>query len=165
MGNLAPLEMFPGAPPSPGSIIFQTEIRSSLEDGRRAVEAGLDVLKQRGYVQGSTDEMRAWLCLTEVVVNAIVHGSELDPEKIVGFILFETEDSWGAQIEDQGRGFEEDQLPDPIKCLEEDHGRGIFLMRSFMDRVAYYFGGRVAQLEKRRAVRHPVTAERRDAEE
>ena len=77
--------------------------------------------------------------MTEAVNNAIVHGNKSDPTKRVlmkcehlpGWLLF--------IIEDQGRGFRIDAVANPLKKknLLKESGRGIFLMRTLMDKVEF----------------------------
>jgi serine/threonine-protein kinase RsbW len=51
-------------------------------------------------------------------------------------------------IEDQGDGFDFDNVPDPTEPenLEKPHGRGIFLMRNLADEVAFEKQGRLVRL-------------------
>jgi serine/threonine-protein kinase RsbW len=77
--------------------------------------------------------------LTEAVNNAIVHGNKADPEKRVsvrcerlpGWLLF--------IIKDQGKGFHPEGVRNPLKRenLLKENGRGIFLMRTLMDKVEF----------------------------
>lgn len=55
-------------------------------------------------------------------------------------------------IEDEGPGFDVSQLPDPTQSanLEQISGRGVFLMRAFMDDVRYNETGNQVTLLKRR---------------
>ncbi len=55
-------------------------------------------------------------------------------------------------IRDAGPGFDLSALPDPtcLPNLEKSSGRGIFLMRIFMDRVAYNTFGNAVTLVKYR---------------
>lgn len=77
--------------------------------------------------------------LTEAVNNAILHGNGSDPEKRVmvrcevlpGWLLF--------QVTDQGKGFRADHVRNPLKDenLHRESGRGVFLMRTLMDKVEF----------------------------
>ena len=75
----------------------------------------------------------------EGAVNAVLHGNEFDLTKQI-FASFENN---GAAlviiISDQGKGLDPDTLPDPLapENLLRGSGRGIFLMRSFMDEVHF----------------------------
>jgi serine/threonine-protein kinase RsbW len=77
--------------------------------------------------------------LTEAVNNAIVHGNKSNPYKKVT-ILCESVPGWLLiMINDQGRGFKLDDVSNPLKKenLLRESGRGIFLMRTLMDRVEF----------------------------
>ena len=61
-------------------------------------------------------------------------------------------------IRDEGRGFDPRSLPDPTdpENLEKASGRGILLMRAFMDDVSYNSTGNTVTLVKRRAADVPI---------
>jgi len=63
-------------------------------------------------------------------------------------------------IKDEGRGFDVASLPDPThpENLEQPHGRGVFLMRTFMDGVHYNECGNEVTLLKRRSRGRPIDA-------
>jgi serine/threonine-protein kinase RsbW len=76
---------------------------------------------------------------TEAVNNGIIHGNKLDPHKLV-YVTCVLEDScFTFRVKDQGRGFRPEEVPDPLeeKNLLKTSGRGIFLMRSLMDKVNF----------------------------
>ena len=62
------------------------------------------------------------------------------------------EDHGISVIRDEGPGFDPRQLPDPTEPtnLEKPSGRGLLLMRTFMDEVAYNEEGNQVTLIKRR---------------
>jgi serine/threonine-protein kinase RsbW len=77
--------------------------------------------------------------LTEAVNNAIVHGNNADPDKRV-FVLCEHLPGWLLFIiRDQGKGFHPEGVRNPLKKenLLRENGRGIFLMRTLMDKVEF----------------------------
>lgn len=89
------------------------------------------------------------IAMTEAVNNAIVHGNKLDASKNVT-ITFDVPDDKNLRftIEDEGPGFDYDNLPDPTapENIEKPHGRGVFLMRQLADDCAFEDNGRVAIL-------------------
>ena len=115
------------------------------------------MLRAHGHVTHEPEEIHARLCLDEIVSNAIRHGNRMDPERTCRLTLFEIDRGWCARIEDEGSGFDPRRLPDPLINVESEHGRGVFLVRSFMDRVTYYRGGRCVQLEKRGTKNDQIT--------
>ncbi len=75
------------------------------------------------------------MAVREVVVNAIRHGNQLNIDKIVRVYYRFNEERFEVGVLDQGKGFDFDHLPDPCdpENLMKSSGRGIFLVRSFMD--------------------------------
>jgi len=81
------------------------------------------------------------MAVREVVTNAIQHGNRFDLSKHVRVQLrFDTE-KIEVQVKDQGQGFDFDHLPDPCDPanLLKSSGRGIFLVRSFMDDFSFAY--------------------------
>ena len=79
------------------------------------------------------------VALTEAVNNAIVHGNHSHPEKRV-FIRCEVLPGWLLfLVEDEGRGFRPEHIRNPLdpENLLRENGRGIFLMRTLMDKVEF----------------------------
>jgi serine/threonine-protein kinase RsbW len=81
------------------------------------------------------------VAVRECVVNAIKHGNRNDPAKHI-FVEFSAEYAGGAfdlviSVRDQGEGFDPATIADPLapENLLKSSGRGIFLIRSFMDDV------------------------------
>ena len=75
------------------------------------------------------------MAVREIVVNAIRHGNQLDLEKTVQVQFRYDLERFEVEIHDQGNGFDFSHLPDPCdpENLLKSSGRGIFLVRSFMD--------------------------------
>jgi serine/threonine-protein kinase RsbW len=94
------------------------------------------------------------MSLREVVSNAIQHGNKCDLNKYVQIEYRFNKDYFQVQVEDQGSGFDFDHLPDPCnpENLLKSSGRGIFLVRSFMDDFSLDFlpnhGTRVRFMKK-----------------
>jgi len=80
---------------------------------------------------------RIEMAVREAAVNAVYHGNAYDPNKKMTFVLERTPESIVIVISDEGKGLNETEIPDPLapENLLKPHGRGIFLMRSFMDEV------------------------------
>jgi serine/threonine-protein kinase RsbW len=94
-----------------------------------ATDAGLDE-DQRFHVA---------MAVREAAVNAILHGNEYDPNRRIHVSLENTGKDLIITIADEGRGFDPDNLPDPLaeENLLHGTGRGIFLIRSLMDEVHF----------------------------
>lgn len=96
-----------------------------------------------GRGAGLDDEGVHWVgvAVRECVINAIKHGNQNDAAKHV-FVDFATITRDGGRelmirVRDQGGGFDPDTLSNPLapENLLKGSGRGIFLIRSFMDEV------------------------------
>lgn len=88
------------------------------------------------------------ISLTEAVNNAIVHGNKLDAAKEVVVSYTAEGQSLYFFIEDEGPGFDYDNLPDPTspENREKPNGRGVFLMRNLADDCAFHDDGRRVEL-------------------
>jgi serine/threonine-protein kinase RsbW len=92
--------------------------------------------------------------LTEALVNAIRHANADNPDEVVEICITITDDELLLRVFDHGKGFDLNGIPHPDEDLQEkleDHGRGLFIMRSLMDSVNYYpvEGGNVLEMRKR----------------
>lgn len=76
---------------------------------------------------------------TEAVNNSILHGNKSDPAKKVSVTCTIDKDTLIFCVRDEGKGFKPEEVPDPLeeKNLLKTSGRGIFLMRSLMDKVSF----------------------------
>ena len=84
------------------------------------------------------------LCVSEAVVNAIIHGNKNNHEKVVCIMArIITGSKVIITVRDEGEGFDVDNLPDPRsgKNLYRAQGRGVLLIRSYMDKVEFTNGG------------------------
>jgi serine/threonine-protein kinase RsbW len=92
---------------------------------------------------GLDEDSSHWVsvAIRESVINAIKHGNRNDESKRV-FVDFETSvpaagPELTIRVRDQGEGFEPQEVADPLapENLLKSSGRGIFLIRNFMDDV------------------------------
>lgn len=88
------------------------------------------------------------VAVTEAVTNAIQHGNKYDPHKIVNVTVKTKNDLIRFIVQDEGAGFDYNNLPDPTdpENIEKPHGRGIFLMQHLADDVSFKDNGRVVEL-------------------
>jgi len=85
----------------------------------------------------------------EATNNAIVHGNQSNPAKDVKIEIQFDDRILKVLIEDQGKGFDHYNVPDPTapENLEKINGRGIFLMERLSDEVLYLADGRIVELK------------------
>ena len=95
------------------------------------------------------------IAVHEAVINAIVHGNGEDPSRRVRLRIATSAGGLEVRVQDQGRGFDPEAVPDPLATsnLCRPCGRGIFFMRLLMDDAAFRRaadGGSEVVLRKRR---------------
>ena len=103
------------------------EVEAAAE--KLAAEAGLD----------EDERFHVAMAAREAAVNAVLHGNEYDPAKHITASFENTGRALVITIADQGNGLDPETLPDPLAAenLLRGAGRGIFLIRSFMDEVHF----------------------------
>ena len=79
------------------------------------------------------------LALEEAVVNAIKHGNNMDKAKKVTITYSVDRERCRITVEDEGKGFDPFAVPDPTmdENLDKPHGRGLVLIRAYMDEVRF----------------------------
>jgi serine/threonine-protein kinase RsbW len=114
---------------------FELTIPSRLEEMQAVHELVGKAVKEYKL----SDELAHWIELTisESMINAIQHGNQADPAKEATLRISSNGDSIEIIVEDQGCGFKLDKVADPtdIANLLKPSGRGILIIRSFMDEV------------------------------
>ena len=111
----------------------------------------LEDLEQRGFCGDEVFAVK--LALEEALSNAIKHGNRNDPAKTITVRYAVDSNKAVVIVGDQGGGFDADKVPDPTQPhrLPVPNGRGIMLMRAYMDEVVFRDNGREVRLVKRRA--------------
>ena len=106
---------------------------STLESVDQAERATLDLAREAGFREEDLD--RIGMSVRECMVNAVVHGNRYNSHKKVRFSVSRTPEQLTVQVADEGEGFDPDVVPDPLSGdnLLRHSGRGIFLMKAFMD--------------------------------
>jgi len=105
-------------------------------------------LKEMGYTKDDTFSIH--LAVEEAFANAVKHGNDMDLDKKVEFCYQIDEEKVEVTVKDEGPGFNPDQIPDP-RCgdnLFKPSGRGLFLIRSYMDEVEYTDNGTCLKIVK-----------------
>jgi len=119
----------------------------SLSENIRMIESFIDNARERFHLE---DDIygNIMIAVTEAVNNAINHGNSGDKSKNVALTLTLNEKTINFRIEDQGAGFDYNNLPDPTapENIEKVGGRGIFLMKHLSDEVTFFEGGKIVEL-------------------
>ena len=112
-------------------------LSSTLESVEQIESLAEKMATEAGFDEDET--FRISMAVREAAVNAVLHGNEYDPHKKVTASFELTGPSLIFTIGDQGNGLNPDSLPDPRapENLLRGTGRGIYLIRSFMDEVHF----------------------------
>jgi len=126
-------------------------IASVPDNCARFLEPVLDELARLGWC--GRDEFGIRMAMEEAIMNAIDHGNRRDPKKNVHIVIRVTSARFYAKITDQGDGFDPLQLPDPTleENLENSRGRGVMLIKKFVDSAVYNRKGNSVELRKVRS--------------
>lgn len=131
---------------------FQVTIPSDIAEGQAIQERILRMLVQRDFT--TRDVFGVRLALEEAIVNAIKHGNKFAADKSVQIRWELDDDGIKILIEDEGAGFNPSDIPDPTleENLERPSGRGIMLIRAYMNFCEYQNNGRRVVMEKQRTI-------------
>lgn len=112
-------------------------LSSSLESVDKVERTAEDFAARVGFDEETVPNIA--MAVREAAVNAILHGNSYNPEKQITASFEVTPDAMVVRISDQGTGFNPDGIPDPLspENILRGSGRGIFLIRAFMDEVHF----------------------------
>jgi serine/threonine-protein kinase RsbW len=110
-------------------------LNSSLETIDSAEEKATRIAAELGF--DDDEVMQISMAVREGAVNAVLHGNAYAPDKQVTLAFEHIGSDLIITIRDQGKGMDLSKIPNPLapENLLKTSGRGIFLMRSFMDVV------------------------------
>src|ERR1700740_1940586 len=112
---------------------LEVTLETQVESVNLAEEMCLRVAEAAGF--GEDDCYRIGMSVREGVINAFHYGNQERPAKKITLAVDLTEEKMIIHVLDEGKGFDLASVPDPLaqENLLSTSGRGIFLMRSFMD--------------------------------
>ena len=136
---------------------LERTIPSDTDIARQLLEELLGQLGDRGWPE--EDKFGVHLSVEEALMNAIKHGNQRDPEKLVHVEFYLSPELLRVVVTDEGEGFNPEEVPDPTldENLELPSGRGLMLMRTFMSFVEYNEKGNQVRMEKKKSVAEPAT--------
>lgn len=132
-------------------------IASSTEMTEEICQTLLGEVQRKAYAE--KDVFSIHLALEEAFVNAVKHGNQHDSSRQLVVKYEVTDEKFDIFITDDGCGFDPCQVEDPTKKenLCKCSGRGLFLMRSYMDTIEYNKKGNCVHMVKyRTAELNPV---------
>jgi serine/threonine-protein kinase RsbW len=108
---------------------------STLETVDSAEQKATRFAEELGFAEDEV--MQISMAVREGAVNAVLHGNAYAPDKKVTLAFEHEGQNLVITIRDQGCGMDLSKIPNPLapENLLKTSGRGIFLMRSFMDVV------------------------------
>ncbi len=108
---------------------------STLDTVDHAEQKASRIATELGFADDEV--MQISMAVREGAVNAVLHGNAYAPDKKVILAFERTPENLVITIRDQGKGINLSNIPNPLapENLLKTSGRGIFLMRSFMDEV------------------------------
>jgi serine/threonine-protein kinase RsbW len=106
---------------------------STLESVDAAEEVVLQEARELGFDED--DQHKIGIAVRECMVNAVIHGNRYNNRKKVHVAVARSPGTLEIRIGDEGEHFDMTQLPDPLadENLLRHSGRGLLLMRAFMD--------------------------------
>jgi len=118
---------------APEAKHLEITLETQVESVNLAEEMCLRVAEAAGF--GEDECYRIGMSVREGVINAFHYGNQERPEKKIHLSVDLTDDKMTIHVQDEGAGFRLEDVPDPLaeENLLSTSGRGIFLMRAFMD--------------------------------
>jgi len=127
-----------------GKLILK--LRVTLAADKTAIDpvvrGVMDLVKQNHCAAGNEDAIE--VALTEALANAVVHGADADPSKIVECdVACDEKQQILIVVRDPGKGFDPAAIPSPVQGqnIYSEHGRGIYLINQLMDEVKFLKNG------------------------
>jgi serine/threonine-protein kinase RsbW len=123
--------------------------------GETEIELSLDVPSDLGYVGPAVELIAHELpggplsarrilfnfrtAFAEALANAIAYGNHQDPGRLVRVRVEVARDAVRLHVTDEGDGFDPGGVPDPTlpERLQREDGRGLFVLKSLVDQVAF----------------------------
>ena len=120
---------------APQRVSYRME--STLESVNKAEAMAEQISSQAGFDEDARGGIS--MAVREAMINAVLHGNAYDPNKSVNLTFEQNGGELIITITDQGKGLDPVEVPDPLapENLMKQSGRGIFLMRAFMDEVRF----------------------------
>jgi serine/threonine-protein kinase RsbW len=130
---------------------LQLTLDSTLENVDKVEELVIQEAAKAGFAED--DQHQIGMAVRECAVNAVVHGNRYNKNKHVHLEIQRSSKGLTITVGDEGDGFSLSDLPDPLapENLLKQSGRGLLLMRAFMDDFDLYpraGGGTEAKLVK-----------------
>jgi len=112
-------------------------LESTLASVNKAEQAAAELAAKSGFDEDECG--RIAMAVREAAVNAVLHGNRYDPAKRMTVSFEATAHALTVAVRDEGPGLDPSNVPDPLapENLLKQSGRGIFLIRAFMDEIYF----------------------------
>jgi len=138
----------------------------TLETALESVDLAENIVKRISEAAGFSHEEteKIAMAVREGVINAYNYGNRQDTRKKIGLLVEFDPKKMTVHVRDEGAGFDLKEIPDPLAedNLLRTSGRGLFLIRAFMDDFAVQrrpSGG--AELVMSKKLPHPLYGDNR----
>ena len=138
----------------------------TLDSKVESIDLGEELARQVAGSAGfdEDEQYKISMAVRECVINALKHGNRGDESKQVLINFSLQPDRLVVQVGDQGKGFDLEEVPDPLanENLLRSSGRGLFLVRCFMDELRVEpgaTGGARVTMAKKYSSNHDKSAE------
>lgn len=114
---------------------IQTTLESTLDSVDKAEALVIEEAEKAKFDED--EQHQIGMAIRECMVNAVVHGNRYNKKKSVHLEIARSSEALIVVIGDEGEGFDMSSLPDPLapENLLRQSGRGLLLIRAFMDEV------------------------------
>lgn len=112
-------------------------LESTLESVNKVEQVAEEFAAKAGFDEDTVPHIA--MAVREAAVNAVIHGNQYDPLKHINVSFEATTTALTVHVTDEGPGLDPDTIPDPLapENILRGSGRGIFLIRAFMDEVHF----------------------------
>ena len=128
--------------------VYQSTFKSTIEAVGTAINGALAALVEHGWCT-MEDSFCIRLCIEEALVNAVVHGNKNEAHLEISLTIADEGDLCRIRVRDQGEGFDPDAVTMP-DC-DQLGGRGVCLIKHYMDEVKFDIAGRCLEMTFRRS--------------
>ncbi|MFK7768837.1 MAG: ATP-binding protein [Mariniblastus sp.] len=130
--------------------IYDNQVPSDPDNCAPIIGMILDQLEKNNWP--NKDVFGIHMAMEEAIMNAIKHGNHCAPDKDVHVLVEISATDFYSKVTDQGCGFNPDDVPDPTddENLEKTCGRGVMLIKNFVDEAIYNEVGNSLELKKKR---------------
>jgi len=140
--------------PRNGHSVPFVEVRQSLPSKVAVISPFADQLMRfiLNFRSADGSEADIEMALHEALANAVIHGNgENSGKRVYVDCRCYMDGEVSITVRDEGRGFDCNAIPSPTfrENLLFAHGRGIYLMKTFMDEITFEEGGAVVMMRKK----------------